>query len=181
MSKSKYSILTHSHFSINICNSVLEREYPTTFLGLNIDEQLTWKNHINKLKLKLSNSIYIINGIKNHLPHNALKDIYYTLIHSHLIYGITAWGASSQIEHLFKIQKKAIRLINRKSFVITNTINFLSHSAKFSCIVILQTLSLDHQSYLTFPSSNTIFCSHAIPLCTNYLERANSTNEANDK
>ena len=30
--------------------------------------------------------------------------------------GNTAWGASSQIEHLFKIQKKAIRLINRKTF-----------------------------------------------------------------
>ena len=121
VSKSKYSIfspskMTHSNISINICNSVLEREHSTKFLGLNIDEQLTWKSHINKLKAKLSSSIYIINRIKNHLPHKALKDIYYTLIHSHLIYGNTAWGASSQIEHLFKIQKKAIRLINRKTF-----------------------------------------------------------------
>ena len=116
VSKSKYSIFSPSNISINICNSVLEREHSTKFLGLNIDEQLTWKSHINKLKAKLSSSIYIINRIKNHLPHKALKDIYYTLIHSHLIYGITAWGASSQIEHLFKIQKKVIRLINRKAF-----------------------------------------------------------------
>ena len=69
-----------------------------------------------KLKANLSSSIYIINRIKNHLPHKALKDIYCILIHSHLIYGITAWGASSQIEDLFKIQNKAIRLINRKAF-----------------------------------------------------------------
>ena len=45
-----------------------------------------------------------------------MKSIYLTLIHSHFIYGITAWGNSTTTNKLYLLQKKALRLINNKAY-----------------------------------------------------------------
>ena len=50
------------------------------------------------------------------LPHETLKSIYLTLIHSHFIYGITAWGDFTTTNKLYLLQKKALRLINNKAY-----------------------------------------------------------------
>ncbi len=50
------------------------------------------------------------------MPHSALKSLYYTLIHSNLIYGILVWGNSSAVSNLFTLQKRAIRIINHKKY-----------------------------------------------------------------
>jgi len=119
--KTKFSIFSPQKVAIDeqhiltLNNSNILRENPTKFLGLHIDEQLTWTTHINKIKSKLASSLFIINRAKHFLPHEALKSIYYTLIHSHLIYGIAIWGNSSHVHKLFTMQKKAIRIINNKS------------------------------------------------------------------
>ena len=81
-----------------------------------MDEKLTWKNHIASITTKTSRTLYAINRAKNHLPHFALKMLYISLIQSHLQYGISAWGNSSNIGHIVKLQKKALRIINNKPF-----------------------------------------------------------------
>ena len=58
----------------------------------------------------------IFNRVKNLLPHTALKSLYYTLIHSHMTYGIHAWGNASSIAKLFVLQKRAIRIINNNKY-----------------------------------------------------------------
>ena len=83
------------------------------FLGINLDKHLTWKTHINVTCSKISSALFIINRVKNLLPHTALKSLYYTLIHSHMTYGIHAWGNASSIAKLFVLQKHAIRIINK--------------------------------------------------------------------
>ena len=42
--------------------------------------------------------------------------MYYTLIHSRLIYGILAWGNSPHVNKLFKIQKRAIRVVSNSNY-----------------------------------------------------------------
>ncbi len=121
VSKTKFSIFSpnkikSNNIQIAINDTNIERDQVTKFLGLHLDEQLSWKEHIKKLRAKLASSIFVINRVKNYLPHDALKTVYYTLIHSHLIYGIQAWGGSPHIEQLYKIQKKALRLINHTSY-----------------------------------------------------------------
>lgn len=75
---------------------------------------LNFKYHIQTISKKLSCALYFIRNAKNVLSSGALLHVYYSLFHSHLIYGIQIWSScsSSQINGLFKIQKKAIRLIN---------------------------------------------------------------------
>ena len=120
--KTNYSIFSPTKFTqetnrtLTLNNTIINREHSIRFLGLNIDQQLTWNTHINKLKSKISSSIFIINRVKKQLPHEALKSIYLTLIHSHFIYGITAWGNSTTTNKLYLLQKKALRLINNKAY-----------------------------------------------------------------
>jgi len=120
--KTYYSIFSPTkepnHFNniLTLNNNVINREHSVRFLGLNIDEQLTWKPHVGKRKSKLASSMFIINCVKNQLPHDVLKSIYLTLVHSHLIYGITAWGNAPATNKLYLMQKKALQLINNKAY-----------------------------------------------------------------
>jgi hypothetical protein len=84
------------------------------FLGVYLDPKLNFKFHINKLVNKISRSLYMVKLSKNFLTAGVLKSLYYALIHSNLIYGLHIWSsaASSTLNPLEKIQKKAIRTIN---------------------------------------------------------------------
>ena len=121
--KTNYSIFSPTKFphdvnrTLILNNTPINRDHSVRFLGLNIDQQLTWNIHINKLKSKIASSMFILNRVKKQLPHDALKSIYLTLVHSHLMYGITAWGNSSTTNKLYLLQKKALRLINNKTYV----------------------------------------------------------------
>ena len=81
------------------------------FLGVFIDPNLTFQYHIKQISNKVARSLYAIRTAKNFLSQNALKSLYYALIHSHLIYGIQIWGgaANKLVNEIVVIQKKAIR------------------------------------------------------------------------
>ena len=73
-----------------------KNEESVKFLGLYIDKHLTWKELINIISSKIDRAIFAINRVKQFIPHKALKSIYYTSIHSHIRYGIQAWGMETQ-------------------------------------------------------------------------------------
>ena len=62
------------------------------YLGIQLKEHLTWKNHVNKIANKISRSIGILNKLKRCLPQDTLDRLYNSLVLSHLNYGILAWG-----------------------------------------------------------------------------------------
>ena len=83
------------------------------FLGLYLDKHITWKSHILHIKSKISKALFALSRVKNILPHDALKTLYSTLIHSHLNYGIEAWGNATSVNTIFVLQKRAIRIMNK--------------------------------------------------------------------
>ena len=88
------------------------------FLGVLVDPQLTFKNHIAAVTKKVSTALYFIRNAKNLLNERALKSIYYAIFHSHLIYGIQLWSCcnDSLLNSLYKKQKMAIRLITNSRY-----------------------------------------------------------------
>ena len=64
----------------------------TTFLGVVLDEYLTWKDHINLITKKVIKSAGIIAKIRHYTNLNTLKLIYYALVYPYLIYGNLLWG-----------------------------------------------------------------------------------------
>jgi hypothetical protein len=60
---------------------------------------------------KLSKACYVLRCIKPFMSQDALKSIYYSFFHSLISYGIIFWGKSSYSSHIFRLQKKAVRII----------------------------------------------------------------------
>ena len=80
----------------------------TKFLGVIIDNKLTWSDHIIYIKNKISKSIGIIHKTRNFLTKNTLTNLYYTFVYPYLIYCVEIWGNTNDIhlDPLIKIQKK---------------------------------------------------------------------------
>jgi hypothetical protein len=83
------------------------------FLGVFFDPQLSFKYHVELIISKVSRALFILRTVKNILTPNALKSLYYSLIHCHLIYASPIWSiCNQQLQNdLFKKQKLAIRSI----------------------------------------------------------------------
>ena len=54
------------------------------FVGLHLDEHLSWAYQLNHIQAKLASGNYAINQIKNTLPPSIRKLIYNSLFRSHL-------------------------------------------------------------------------------------------------
>jgi hypothetical protein len=87
-------------------------------LGIHLDENLTLNNHVTLLCNKLSRALYILRQTKNFLPTNALRTLYFSLFHCHLLYCpiILSITSQSNLNKIFKLQKKAIRIISNASY-----------------------------------------------------------------
>ena len=83
------------------------------FLGVYLDNRLTFQSHINHIKNKISKSIGILYKLNNFLPPNILKTLYETLIKPYITYGIEAWHSAPNyiLEKVRVLQKKSIRAI----------------------------------------------------------------------
>jgi hypothetical protein len=96
--------VTYKH--INISNST-----ETKFLGLIIDETLSWNQHVDQIVTKLWTARYALRHLKHIVPKSTLWTIYYTYIHSILSYSIIFWEKSSNVSKLFILQKRIVRII----------------------------------------------------------------------
>ena len=99
------------HLVIN--NTQILRKNEARFLGVIIDEKLTWTQHIKSLKTKMSRYVGIMYKLKFILPTKARLQIFHSFIQSHLNFCSTVWGfsAKSNIESLFVSQKKGLRAV----------------------------------------------------------------------
>ena len=91
----------------------LERKSYVKYLGVLIDENLSWKHHILHIASKISISIGIIARLRHFVPLNTLQHIYRSLIQPYLLYGITAWGRAGKTHRniILRLQKRALRLM----------------------------------------------------------------------
>ena len=60
-------------------------------MGVIIDSTLSWKEHLNNLSKKLSRTIGIMYKLRPFVNMQIMKNIYYALFYSHVIYGIQVW------------------------------------------------------------------------------------------
>ena len=93
-------------------------EKATKFLGLHIDDSLSWKQHISHVNAKMSRSLFAIKQVKHIFPTQCLRTLYFALVHPYLTYGILAWGnaGSVALHKTFMLQKRAIRAISKAAY-----------------------------------------------------------------
>ena len=84
----------------------------TNYLGLTMDEHLTFKQHLQILNAKLKRCNSLLALSRHYVPVEILKQIYYTQFNSNIIYGCQIWGHATDISKTSTLQKKAIRIMS---------------------------------------------------------------------
>ena len=100
-----------STFVVTLNDIELERVDHTKFLGVLIQENLSWKTHVNYISNRVSKAVAILSKLKHYLPKYALMIIFNSLCLSHISYALSVWGAAPKTitNRIFKLQKKGIR------------------------------------------------------------------------
>ena len=104
------------HVYIN--NKLLKLETEIKYLGVVLDNHLSWKSHISFACSKVKRNIAIISKARHYVNLDILSYLYYPLVYPYLIYGIVVWGHTyeSTIKPLFILQKKLLRIMTFSDF-----------------------------------------------------------------
>ena len=112
--KTQYMIISGHHkkfesIDIRIKDSPLIRTKSYKYLGVKIDQNLNYSQHINNLAGTVKNKIRSITRISHFLPKGIVMTLYKSLITPHFDYASTIWGSASTslLNDLQEIQSKA--------------------------------------------------------------------------
>ena len=119
----------------------------TKFVGLELDKNISWKNHLQKILPKLSSACYLARRMYPCCKWNTLKMIYFAYFHAVMEYGIIFWGHSVESKRIFQRQKRVIRIM-------TGSTSRISCRTLFQKLQILTLTSQYILSLMRFLSSN---------------------------
>ena len=135
---------------VKINDVSIKRVECTKFLGVLIDNKLTWKEHIINVKGKLSKSLAILYRCSKLIDENALRTLYCSLFLAYLNYCCEVWGTTykSNLRCLVILQKKAIRIISKVDRFANTTPFFMNLGLlKFEDIVKFKCCSIMYSAY----------------------------------
>ena len=113
---------------VKINNKIISEVESAKFLGVTLDRKLSQSQHIKHIKGKIAKGIGILSKARKVFTVKTLNTVYYSFIHPYLTYCIEIWGGRQAgckqngggggqaankylMESLFKLQKRAVRLI----------------------------------------------------------------------
>ena len=105
--------------SINVKGQIVNEITETKFLGVILDNKLSWNAHIKYISKKISKSLSILKMLKSTFPCRILKSLYYSFVYPYFSYCNLIWGgaAKSHLESLVLLQKKCIRNISKVGYL----------------------------------------------------------------
>ena len=97
-----------------------KRLYPSQsvrYLGMKIDQNLNWKDHINDIAVKLNRANALLFKIRNFVNITILKTIYFVIFDSHINYANLVWAQNSNaMSRILTLQKiRIMRIITFQS------------------------------------------------------------------
>ena len=119
-----YKPIYHKHLKKKLLNDTtntkiimedipLEQVKSTTFLGVIINDNLTWEGHKQLVYNKICKTMGILYKCKKFMTEDECIKMYKTFIEPYFFYGIEVWGHTikSANDMLVKLQSKIIRII----------------------------------------------------------------------
>ena len=97
----------------------LNRVRDAKFLGITIDENMTWKKQIDNVCKSCSRNIGVLNKVKLFLPKATMYQLYCSLVQPYLNYGLLLWGNANKayMNKIFRMQKRALRTISNSPYM----------------------------------------------------------------
>ena len=104
--------------SIRLHGSKLKPGENVKYLGMYLDNHLSWDFHIHKLSNSLSRATGILSKLRHNAPRTVCLNVYYALFYSHVFYGACLWGLTSQknMKIIETLQNKCVRTITFSDF-----------------------------------------------------------------
>ena len=109
---------TVDHPQFFIGDSQVENVERTKYLGVIIDRSLSWEEHINILRTKVSRAIGYLKYARKFLPQNTLSKMYRGIVEPHFRYCCSVWGCcgATKLQTLQKLQNRAARIVTKSKF-----------------------------------------------------------------
>ena len=100
-----------SNFKICINQNLISITDNMKYLGVHLDDKLSWKTHINNLCFKLSKVSGIIFKLRHFVPPSTLRLVFNAMFHSHLRYSLLNRdrAAESHLDKLLTLLNKILR------------------------------------------------------------------------
>ena len=88
-----------------------------TYLGVKINQFLSWKDHFMLLESKLSRANGILAKLRHYVSQETLINVYHAIFNSHLNYCLLVWGKLPNYitDKIRSLQNSALRLIHFKT------------------------------------------------------------------
>lgn len=155
-----------NHQPLKINGKPISKTNQQIYLGLLLDNQLTWKPHLEKIKSKLSSLTGALRVIVKCLPKNTRYCIYNALVKPHIDYLIQIWGtaAKSHLDVIQRAQNKLVKVLfhypfltsTKKIYKETNLLNITQSYIYFTCLLIRKILTNDIHSEIKFTKKRQI-------------------------
>ena len=113
--KTTHMALNH-RFTLKLNGKTIFASKKVKYLGLIVDENLTWGHHIFELRKKLNRANGILSRLRySNCPASVLLCVFHSLFMYHATYGICAWGSAKKdlLDVIYLAQKRAMRTITK--------------------------------------------------------------------
>lgn len=112
LEKTKLLIFREKYEQLNLRfqDCAVESVENLSFLGVNIDRNLNWSSHVEKISPMIARYGYALRTIRM-IGLDAALTAYHAYVHSRIRYGIIFWGRSKEAQRVFLLQKRCLRII----------------------------------------------------------------------
>ena len=109
-------IVDHPKFFIG--GSQVENVDRAKYLGVIIDKNLNWEEHISNVRTKVSRAIGFLKYSRKFLPQNTLSKMYSGIVEPHFRFCCSVWGCCgvTKLQTLQKLQNRAARIVTKSNF-----------------------------------------------------------------
>ena len=124
--KSSFTIFTTTHIRNNtnfpdniiVNNERILISNNTKYLGITIDQELSWKEHVQELCNGLKGMFSVFYNIRSYLTIDHIKTIYYALIYSRIKYGLAVYGTANigSINKVQVLQNQLLKVLTEKPY-----------------------------------------------------------------
>src|SRR5688572_3534385 len=114
---------------ISVGKHMIKRERSFKLLGVTLDENLNWHQHISNVQKNCRFGILLLKKLKRYFSVAQLISFFHAFIQSHITYGVTSWGMTynTALLPIMRIQKRAIRVIGNMAYNDSTQIFFSTH------------------------------------------------------
>ncbi len=108
--------ISEHNLHIFINSKSISRVSCVKYLGIFMDDKLSWKNHISHLKNKIIKFVGIFYKKRDFLPKACRKNLYFAMVHSNILHGIEIYGNTyqSNLRGLETTVNKILRILQGK-------------------------------------------------------------------